>query len=44
MTRSILSFVLLTSLLAATAAQAQDDPGLKVYQRVNPSVVSLKSI
>ncbi len=30
--------------LVANLATAQDDPGLKVYQRVNPSVVSLKSI
>ena len=44
MTRSILCVALLAWILISSAAVAQDDPGLKVYQRVHPSVVSLKSI
>lgn len=44
MTRSILCVALLSSFFITAASVAQDDPGLKVYQRVNPSVVSLKSI
>ncbi len=41
--RLFISAFLLTALFSSFAA-AQDDPGLKVYQRVSPSVASLKSI
>jgi len=43
MTRHIIPAALVLSIVTA-ALVAQDDPGLKVYQTVSPSVVSLKSI